>query len=159
MQHDLIEMGFSNGRINLLLSKQFDQFALMQMCGILCTSEGIRIRVGGRSHRLSDNDACRYPSWRLAITRPQFKPPVEFSQVPVHHKWLSPTELFAFWPEPDMIKPPRKRLAPKRSKVTMDSAREFIMELVRNDPDAFDDAIACANEIIECLEVLTANVE
>lgn len=154
MSTRIVELGYSRGKLHVVISKEYQQFFTCQKVGLLACSQGIRIRPGGKNATLGENNSERYPAWRFVYTRCQFRPPVDFAQVPVHVEELADGMLLAKWPEPDMIKPPRRSLHKRRGKLDYDTAHALVMELVKNDQSTFEAVMAMADDFIQCLEIL-----
>lgn len=150
----LIELGYAKGRVILIIDSRFTQFDARRMAGLLADSRGINIRPKGTSHRLSPNVGSRYESWRTCMTKAQWLPPQEFSQIPVHYDLKDDGSIFAYWPEPDMIKPPRRRNGKRHKKCDADTARAILLDIMGNNQAAYDTLIAMHEEVTECLEVL-----
>lgn len=150
----IVELGYSNGKVIAIISKEYEQFAKCQKVGLLATSKGIQIRPGGSSASISPNTASRYPSWRFTFARCQFRPQKDFSQVPVHVEELPGGMLLAKWPEEDMIKPPRKGKHRRRERLDYDTAHALLLDLVGGDQSTFDAMVAMADDFIHCLEII-----
>jgi len=150
----IVEMGYSKGRLSVIISREYEQFATCQKVGLVATKDGITIRPGGSSASISANMASRYPSWRFVFTRCQFRPKVEFAQVPVHVEELPNGWLLAKWPEADMIKPPRRAGGKRREKLDFETARGLLLDLCGGDESRFEALVCMADDFIHCLELV-----